>query len=32
VPRRPPWLDHLNTPQTEAELERLQQSVNRGMP
>jgi hypothetical protein len=32
VPRAQTWLDHVHTPQTEAELERLRQSVNRGMP
>lgn len=31
--RRPPnWLDRVNTPQTEAELEALRRSVNRGQP
>jgi putative transposase len=32
VPRQPGWIDHVNAPQTEAELTALRQSVNRGTP
>jgi putative transposase len=28
----PKWIDHVNRPQTEAELETLRRSVVRGMP
>ena len=32
LPRRPYWLEHVNTPQTEAELKALRRCVNRGCP
>jgi putative transposase len=32
VPRPQDWLDHVNQPQTEAEVERLQESLRRGRP
>jgi putative transposase len=32
VPRSADWLEHVNQPQTEAELERLRRSVQRGSP
>ena len=32
VPRQPGWLEHVNTPQTEAELSAVRRSVNRGNP
>ncbi|MGE5195132.1 MAG: transposase [Deltaproteobacteria bacterium] len=32
VPRSPGWLDHVNAPQTEAELSALRRCVNRGSP
>jgi putative transposase len=32
LPRRPGWLEHVNTPQTEAELSALRRSVRRGCP
>ena len=32
VPRRPNWGDHVNSPQTEAELAALRRSVERGSP
>jgi putative transposase len=32
LPRRPGWIDHVNAPQTEAELARLRRSVQRGSP
>jgi putative transposase len=32
LPRRPGWVDQVNAPQTEAELTRLRQSVQRGCP
>ena len=32
LPRRPGWLDHVNAPHTEAELEALRRSVKRGCP
>ena len=32
VPRLPGWLDHVNDPQTEAELAAVRRSVNRGCP
>lgn len=31
-PRQPNWVDHVNTPQTEAELQALRRSVQRGSP
>ena len=32
VPRQAGWLEHVNTPQTEAELAAVRRSVNRGIP
>lgn len=32
LPRRPGWIDHVNTPQTDAELGALRRSVQRGCP
>ncbi len=32
VSRKPSWVDHVNSPQTEAELEALRRSVQRGSP
>jgi putative transposase len=32
LPRKPSWVDYVNTPQTEAELLALRRSVNRGSP
>ena len=32
LPRRPAWLDHVNAPQTEAELGAIRRSVQRGCP
>ncbi len=32
MPRRPHWLEHVNAPQTEAELKALRRCVNRGCP
>jgi putative transposase len=32
LPRRPGWVDHVNAPQTEAELSALRRCVNRGCP
>ena len=32
LPRRPGWLDHVNTPQTEAELAALTRCIHRGNP
>ena len=32
LPRRPGWAEHVNQPQTEAELKSLRQSVQRGCP
>lgn len=32
LPRLPGWLEHVNTPQTEAELSSLRRSLNRGSP
>ena len=32
LPRLPGWLEHVNAPQTEAELSSLRRSVNRGCP
>ncbi len=32
LPRRPGWLEHVNAPQTEAELSALRRCVNRGCP
>ncbi len=32
VPMGPAWVGHVNEPQTEAELERLRHSVDRGLP
>ena len=31
-PRKPNWVDHVNAPQTEAELKALRRSVRRGSP
>jgi len=31
-PRRPNWVDHVNAPQTEAELQALRRSLQRGSP
>ena len=32
LPRRPGWVDHVNAPQTDAELAALRRCVNRGCP
>ncbi len=32
VARRPGWVDHVNAPQTEAELRSLRRSIDRGLP
>ncbi|MEZ6060538.1 MAG: transposase [Planctomycetaceae bacterium] len=32
LPRRPGWIEHVNAPQTEAELSALRRSVTRGCP
>jgi len=32
LPRKPQWVDHVNTAQTEAELDALRRSVQRGRP
>ena len=32
VPRQAGWVDHVNTPQTEAELAVIRRSVTRGSP
>ena len=32
LPRKPSWTDHVNAPQTEAELSALRRSVQRGSP
>jgi putative transposase len=32
LPRKPSWVDHVNAPQTEAELARLRRSIERGAP
>ena len=32
LPRKPGWVDHVNSPKTEAELKALRRSVKRGQP
>ena len=32
VPRRPSWVDHVNAPQSEAELQAVRRSIERGRP